>query len=95
MSNKETFSTQDINIAAFIWSQDNCEFECLRPKKDNSSSKIVFNFVFKVDSLSNVRKLVTEYQNEKTMVNPSKFVQKQNFLRDQMRLASELKVRND
>lgn len=82
------FATQDMNLAAFIWAQPSAKLIKLRPKQDKLS-KNVFDFVFTLDiPVESLNNLLLDYQNGKALVEPSLFIQKQNYLRDQIRSAS-------
>lgn len=79
-------STQDMNLAAFFWSQPESRLVKLAPKLEQRRN--VFKFVFELNiSKEELSKLTLDYQNGKALVDPVLFVQKQNHLRDQLRAA--------
>lgn len=78
------FETQDLNEAAFIWSQTGAKLKGLKPKHD--ARKQTYLFAFDLDfSHDDLKNLILAYQNGETRVEPSDFVRKQNYLRDQLR----------
>ena len=87
MSKKTTFSTQDLNMAAFIWCQEGAELTELKPKMEGSQRN-TFKFFFTLPlTEAELTKLLFDYQNGKTLVEPSNFVKHQNYLRDQIKIA--------
>ena len=87
MSKKTTFSTQDLNMAAFIWCQEGAELTELKPKMEGSQRN-TFKFFFTLPlNEAELTKLLFDYQNGKTLVEPSNFVKHQNYLRDQIKIA--------
>ena len=84
---KTVFSTQDLNMAAFIWCQEGTELIELKPKIEGGQRN-TFKFFFSLPmSEAELTKLLFDYQNGKTLVEPSNFVKHQNYLRDQIKIA--------
>jgi len=85
---KTIFSTSDLYLAAFVWSTQSATFTKLQPKSD-TSKKGVFKFYFELDlSTEELNNLLLDYQNGVACVEPSTFVKKQGYLKDQIRLAT-------
>lgn len=77
---ESTYKTKDLNQAAFIWCQPEAVLISLSSKSEKST---IVHFVFKLPiSESNLTKLIFDYVNGKTRVEPKTFVGKQNNLRD-------------
>lgn len=77
-----SFRTKDLNQAAFIWCQAGTDLTRLDGDERRENGRTVY-FVFTL-SMSEVAlgKLIFEYANRKTCVEPQSYVQAQSSLRD-------------
>jgi hypothetical protein len=83
------FSTQDLNLAAFVWSSTK-KFDLIKLAPKLEGSKTVYKFVFDFQGTQDeLSSLLLDYHNGKASVEPVQYVQKQNHLRDQIRLAGK------
>jgi len=83
---KTTFTTQDLNEAAFIWSQKSARMVDIVPRLAQGGGKEVFKFCFELEITNQeLKQLLFDYQNGDTRVEPSEFVKNQNNLRDSLR----------
>jgi len=71
---------KDLNMAAFVWSQDGSELYELREDR-NKSSIVYFRFEVAM-SEEEYRDLVLRYANGNTLVDPLRFQQNQAKLKD-------------
>ena len=91
-----TFRTKDLNLASFLWCQENTKLQ----KLDGASGKgnTIF-FAFELPSLSEeeLQQIQIDYANGDTSVEPTMFCKKQNQLRDLLHvsLSSSRKKRNE
>jgi len=75
-----TFSTRDINKAAFVWSQPRVELKDSSGRGEAKTS-IYFNFTVPM-SEADFHNLMMQYENGKTLVEPNTFCSKLAKLRD-------------
>ena len=80
---KVPFSTKDLNEAAFLWCQDGVNL--LRVEGESEGRGITVYFVMSVDKTEEeLRQLMFDYRNGNTMVEPQRYIQQQNNLRDML-----------
>jgi len=80
---KVPFSTKDLNEGAFVWCQAGVNL--LRVEADGEGRGITIFFVFTVDKTEEeFRQLLFDYRNGNTSVEPQKYVQAQNNMRDML-----------
>jgi len=76
------FRTKDIDQAAFIWCQCDAKLERLEGKTGRGTT-IFFVFLLPLDE-RNLAKLIIDYANGDTRVEPKKYCQQQETLRDML-----------
>mgnify|MGYP003149811017 CR=1 FL=1 len=76
------FRTKDIDQAAFIWCQDGSKLERLEGKTGRGTT-IFFVFTLAIDERT-LAKLIIDYANGDTLVEPKKYCQQQETLRDML-----------
>ena len=87
---KTQFRTRDLNIAAFMWCQNEANLTTLDQTDSNAA---VLDFVFQVDlTEEGLRQLRLDYLNGKTRVEPLAFVSAQNSIRNMIHNSMGLKV---
>jgi hypothetical protein len=74
------YVTRDMTMAAFVWSQENVELLAVEGS-DPGGFSLQFRFKVGMDERK-FAKLILDYANNKALVEPQKFVQKQNNVRD-------------
>jgi len=79
--NTVDFRTKDLNLAAFLWSQDGVELTKLDGKSQGGGSTVYFAFTLPL-SETEFAQLQIDHANGKTTVEPGKFCQRQGQLRD-------------
>ena len=80
--NRVKFRTKDLNQAAFIWSQDGGRLIELAPH-DERAQTFFFEFELPITEVE-LRKLIFNYVNGDTLVDPVKFSNCQSQLRDML-----------
>ena len=90
-----TFRTKDLNQAAFIWCQEGADLVRL-DGSGREKRTIIFIFSLAIDEVE-LGKLIIDYANKKTRVEPQEFCNKQSNLRDLLhgslaKVTSERKV---
>ena len=82
------YRTKDLNEAAFIWCQPGTKLVAVEPEiKPGGDPNRPETFYFKFDLEmvdESLKKLIFDYANEQTAVEPQMFVRKQNNLRDRL-----------
>jgi len=82
-SRSAPFGTKDLNEAAFLWCQEGVNL--LRVEAAGEGRGITIFFVFSVDATEEaLRQLMFDYRNGATTVEPQRYVQQQNNLRDML-----------
>jgi len=80
---KVPFSTKDLNEAAFLWCQEGVNL--LRVEASSEGRGITVYFVFAVDKTEEeLRLIMFDYRNGAMRVEPQRYVQQQNNLRDML-----------
>lgn len=74
----QTYRTKDLNLAAFLWCQPNTNLIKMQGKGGKGTT--VF-FVFDIET-NDLSKLIFDYTNRKTFVEPLEFCSRQTSLRD-------------
>ena len=70
-----TFSTKDLNLAAYLWTLSGVNLIGDAPKSPQGNHReIFFEFEFEEHSNDEVAKLQRDYFNKKTKVEPNEFV---------------------
>lgn len=77
----ETYRTKDLNMAAFIWSQPGANLVKLQGKSSKGIKSNTIFFVFEIP-INDLAKLIFDYTNRKTLVEPLEFCTRQTSLRD-------------
>ena len=91
-SKKTTFKTKDMNLAAFIWCQPGSKIEKLIGQSQQRKGTTV-HFAFTLDcSAEDLHQLQIDYANGDTSVEPKRFCEKQNSLRDLLHSTLGLKT---
>ena len=82
-----TLRTKDIDEAAYWWTHKDISFAGVSIRPADGKSKRKVYFLFKVVELSeeNVEQIKNDFMNDKALVNPRTFSQKQNDVRSQLR----------
>ena len=81
-SSVSQFRTKDIDQAAFIWCQDGSKLDRLEGKTGRGTT-IFFVFSLAMDERT-LAKLIIDYANGDTRVEPKKYCQQQETLRDML-----------
>ncbi len=81
-SSVSQFRTKDIDQAAFIWCQDGSKLERLEGKTGRGTT-IFFVFTLAMTERT-LAKLIIDYANGDTVVEPKKYCQQQETLRDML-----------
>lgn len=80
MSDKTEFHTKDLNQAAFVWCQDGAKLVEVVPKNERGTT---VHFIFELDiDKQELAKLILDYANNDTLVDPLEYSQRQSSLRD-------------
>lgn len=80
-SESASFTTKDLNHAAFMWCQDKSELVKLNGQKSGSGVTVFFQFKLAL-SREDLHQLQIDFANGKCRVEPGMFVDRQNKLRD-------------
>lgn len=74
------YRTRDLNQAAFLWCQPGASLKKLQPGDDR-----IVHFVFEIPLCKDdLNLLIFNYANERTVIEPVRFVNNQNKLRDML-----------
>lgn len=71
------YSTSDMNVAAFLWSSEDINFDGTYKE----GHRVFFKFTSESVSDEELQALLLDYSNERTLVEPNKFCEKQTKLR--------------
>lgn len=80
-SNFFTWTARDITLAAFVWCQPGVEFLNVEGCHPNGGLSLQFKFKIEMGEVE-FNQLLLAYTNNKALVEPQKFVQKQGNIRD-------------